>query len=194
MSGQCSLSPRLFCLCLAPLSSALRSLEGSWCESLEGSWCESLGKPVTHQLFIEDLKVYTKSKRSMGDVMEVVDRVSTAIGMRLGLRKCAVAHMVGRCITSADYVLSQDRTIASLSYENVYKYLGVKQVFRPALTTIKKRVTQTYHRRLRRIWGSELNARHKVNATNVWAVSVFRYFFFLKWSRRDLDALDRKIR
>ena len=50
-------------------------------------------------------------------------------------------------------------------------------------------------RRLRKIWSSELNSKHKVQATNVWAVSVFRYFFStLKWSRRDLELLDRKTR
>ena len=181
-----SLSPLLFCLCLAPLSHALRALDGYR--------SESIGGPITHQLFMDDLKVYASGQTAVEKTLDTVDRVSSAIGMRLGLRKCAVAHMVKRKVKSADYVLPEGRTIASFENGGVYKYLGVEQLFRPALAAVKQRVSRTYLKRLRKIWGSELNAKNKVNATNVWAVSVFRYFFFLKWSRRDLDALDRKTR
>ena len=61
---------------------------------------------------------------------------------------------------------------------NVYKYLGVKQIFQTALSETKMRITQTYVKRLWKIWGSELNERYKVNATNVWAVLIFQYLFF----------------
>ena len=60
--------------------------------------------------------------------------------------------------------------------------------------TIKQRIKRTYLDRLKRVWGSDLNAWLKLQATNVWAVSVFRYFFFLKWSRTELKLLDNRTR
>lgn len=42
---------------------------------------------LTHLLFMDDLKVYT---RAPGRALKVLDRVSRAVGMELGLQKCAV--------------------------------------------------------------------------------------------------------
>ena len=57
------------------------------------------------------------------------------------------------------------------------------------------RLSKTYVKRLRKIWSSYLNSKHKVQATNFWTVSIFRYFYsHLKWSRRDLELLDCKTR
>ena len=181
-----SLSSLLFCLCLAPLSHALRELKGYKCATAE--------VPITHQLFTDDLKVYSRGEKRLGEPLEVVDRTSAAIGMRLGLRKCAVTHMAKRRIRSANYFLSGDREVVSLNEGNVYKYLGVDKIFQPALSETKRRITQTYIKRLRKNMGSDLKVRHKVKATNVRAVSIFQYFIFLRWLRRDLDTPDRKTR
>ena len=63
------------------------------------------------------------------------------------------------------------------------------------LNTFQARPQKTYVKRLRKIWSSDLNSKHKVQATNVWAVSIFMYFYsHLKWSQRDLELLDRKTR
>ena len=57
------------------------------------------------------------------------------------------------------------------------------------------RLSKTYVKRLRKISSSYLNSKHKVQATNFWTVSIFRYFYsHLKWSRRDLELLDCKTR
>ena len=181
-----SLSPLLFCLCLAPLSYGLRKLEGYK--------CDSLGSKITHQLFMDDLKVCARGEESLDLALMVMDEVSTAIGMTLGLKKCAVAHMVRNRLVTLDYDLPEGRSIKSLEGGQYYKYLGVEQIFKPGLNEVKERVIKTYLRRLRKIWVSLLNGRNKVNATNVWAVSVFRYFFFLKWTMCELEALDRKTR
>ena len=71
---------------------------------------------------MDDLKIYTKNEKRLGAALEVVDRVSTAIGMKLGLRKCAIAHMSGRkVVKTADYALPDGGTIVSLADGNVYK-------------------------------------------------------------------------
>ena len=79
--------------------------------------------------------------------------------------------------------LSEDRTIPAASRDDPYKYLGIEQVIEPDLKTVKKKLVEKYVSRLRRIWSSDLNSKYKAQATNVWAVSIFRYFFgILKWT------------
>ena len=141
---------------------------------------------------MDDLKVYAKGKERLGATLEMVDRVSKAIGMKLGLRKCAV-HMSGQKLQTADYTLPDGGSIVSLTDGNADKYLGIQQIFQPDLKAVKKRIVRLYITWLRTIWRSELNAQHKITATNVWAVSVFQYFF-LKWMKRELEALDCKTR
>ena len=75
-----SFSSLLYCLSIAPISHALRKTEGYRVPYLD--------YPVTHQYYMDDLKVYAKSSKALGDTLTVVDRVSHAVGMELGLRKC----------------------------------------------------------------------------------------------------------
>ena len=103
-----ALSPLLFCLCLAPLLVELRKSAGYD--------CVALGSPVTHQLFMDNLKIYSQGRRELSSAVNVVERVSKAIGMEFGLRKCAVAHMVGQDIHVEDHILPEERVIGSLTH------------------------------------------------------------------------------
>ena len=81
-----TLSPLLFCLSTVPISHALREIMG-----FKVPYPDTL---VTHLFFTDDLKkVYAENQEVLGDTLKVVDRVSHAIGMELGLQKCAVAHI-----------------------------------------------------------------------------------------------------
>ena len=82
-----SLSPLLFCLCIAPLSHALYN--GTGYES------RFLARPLTHLLFMDDLKVFDESQENLQKKVKAVEDTSSAVGMELGLKKCAVAHIVG---------------------------------------------------------------------------------------------------
>ena len=77
-----ALSPLLFCLCVAPLSIGLRSVTG-----YSPKFTPS---PVTHQMFVDDLKVYASGENGLEESLKVVERVN-AIGMRVGAQKCATA-------------------------------------------------------------------------------------------------------
>ena len=96
-----SLSPLLFCLSIAPISHALRKSKGFS--------MPYLGSPVTHLFFMDDLKVYAKNAKQLGAKLQVVDRVSRAVGMELGLRKCATAHVSHGC-TWAGKIISWKRS------------------------------------------------------------------------------------
>ncbi len=179
-----SLSPLLYCLCIAPLSHALNS-------ETNGVACSS--ERITHLLFMDDLKVYAKNRTQLEHALDVVGRVSDAVGMELGLTKCAEAHMKnGRVETDEGGGTGLLRLAMK---EDPYTYLGITQVFDPDLATIRERLKKDFGRRMNGIWGSELNGLNKVKATNSWAVSIFRYFFAcLKWTHRELIKLDRDTR
>ena len=182
------LSPLLFCISIVPLSHALRSIDGYK--------SKSFGDRVTHLLLMDDLKVYARDERAMKKALSLVDRVSKAVGMELGLRKCAVANIKrGKLQEAGALALSDDRTVPAARKDDPYRYLGVEQVIEPALTTVKKKLVEKYMLRLWRIWSSDLNSKYKAQATNVWAVSIFKYFFgILKWTKADLTVLNRATR
>ena len=184
-----SLSPLLYVLSIAPISKALR--ESTWgFQVMQGPRASS--RSVTHLYFMDDLKVYASGADALATTLETVDRVSRAVGMELGLRKCAVAHVKGgKLVDKEDFLLPEERTIEQVARGGTYKYLGIEQLFKPDHKTVRARLYKTYAKRLRQIWSSSLNSKNKVHATNTWAVSLFRYFFTqVKWSDKALDDLD----
>ncbi len=77
----------LFCLSIAPLSSALRY-------GLGGVTFPGFKTCITHLLYMDDLKVYATGRRSLEHALSVMDRASKAVGMELGPAKCAEAHLL----------------------------------------------------------------------------------------------------
>ena len=125
---------------------------------------------MTHLLFMDDLKVYARDEWAMKKALSLVDRVSKAVGMELGLRKCAVASILRvKLQEGGALALSDDRTVPAASKDDPYSYLGIEQVIEPDLKTVKKKLVEKYMSRLRRIWSSDLNSKYKVQATNVWS-------------------------
>ena len=116
--------------------------------------------------------------------------MSRAVGMELGLRKCAVAHVKGgKLVGGEDFLLDEESKVEQVARGGTYRYLGIEQLFKPDHKAVRERLTKTYAKRLRQIWSSDLNSKHKVHATNTWAVAVFRYFFTqVKWPERALAA------
>ena len=75
-----SLSPLLFCISIAPISSVLAKTEG---------YIPLGASKVIHTFFMDDLKIYAEDESALNDSLKVVKEVSVAAGMNLGLEKCA---------------------------------------------------------------------------------------------------------
>ncbi len=59
-----------------------------------------------------------------------MEGVSRAMGMELGLKKCAVGHMVrGSAVMARGIPLEMEKEICELEEGGVYRYLGVAQRF-----------------------------------------------------------------
>ena len=82
-----ALSPLLFCLAILPLSHALKKQNGYRIRH------STVKASIIHMLYMDDLKPYAESPAALTDALSVVDRVASTVGMKLGLRKCRVAHV-----------------------------------------------------------------------------------------------------
>ena len=61
-------------------------------------------------MFVDDFKVYTKDREGLEKVVRLVEEVSGAMGMELGLRKCVVAHMTqGTIVMSGGIALKSGK-------------------------------------------------------------------------------------
>ena len=85
-----ALSPLLFCLAIAPMSTALNNFE--W----NKEYPLYRGTSITHLFYMDDLKLYAPDPKSLKRGLNLVYDVSDAIGMKLGLKKCAIAHLTAR--------------------------------------------------------------------------------------------------
>ena len=180
-----SLSPLLFTLAIAPLSHML-SRWGGFVSNYHPN-------PVTHTLFMDDLKIYTGGPGDLEATLTEVERVAEAVGMRLGIRKCGVAHLRnGRLVRMSVGVGVGAGTMEEIEPGAPYKYLGVEQIFTTHSREARARVRAEYLRRVIIVWSSPLGVQEKAAAHNSWAVAVVRYYYMplLEWYRRDLRALD----
>ena len=182
-----SLSPLLFCLCVSPLSLMLGKSQGFTSNYQL--------HPVTHLMFMDDLKVYEQSSEMLAATVLQVENLSNALGMTLGLNKCATANMVEGKVGTGGSISVASGEMTEVEYGGSYKYLGLSQLFLTSTTKTKTRVKREYFSRVRKTWESGLNSRNKVTMTNSWAVSVLRYFYgAMRWCGRDFIEIDRRTR
>ena len=179
-----SLSPLLFCLAISPISHVL--------QQTRGFQCSGLPRPMTHMFFVDDLKIYSVGKLELKGTLKVMAESSAVVGMSLGLRKCGVAHMVnGKLKECGGEMIEGTGEVEEVTETTMYRYLGIEQVFRPGQQAIRKKLRQKFTQRLRSIWTSSLSAKNKVEATNTWGISIFRYYFTtLWWPRTMLKQID----
>ncbi len=119
-----SLSPLLFCLSVAPLSWELR--KGKGFKSIHNP----PPLPVTHLMFMDDLKLYEESREELEEPIRKVEKLSEQVGMRLGLRKCAVAHVrEGRVVGGGPAKLDSGAAIAEIAGEETYGTLAYRSSY-----------------------------------------------------------------
>ena len=81
-----SLSPLVFALALIPLSLILRNAKAAY------EFSESKEK-INHLLFMDDLKLYSRSVKGLDSLVQKVRAFSEDIGMEFGIEKCAMLVM-----------------------------------------------------------------------------------------------------
>ena len=165
-----SLSPLLFCLALAPLSSLLKATTYGY---------DAQGKTISHLCYMDDLKTYAKSDSQQAGLLNTVKTFSNDIKMEFGLDKCAKATFKrGKLTETFDLQLDTDTCIKELDQENTYKYLGVDEGDGIQHAKMKEKVRKEYYRRVRMVLKIELNAANRFEAINTLAIPVVTYYRF----------------
>jgi hypothetical protein len=175
-------SPLLFCLTINPLSNILKRAQLGF---------KTLKTSISHLLYMDDLKAFTKNKEDMTRCENLIKRFSKDIKMSFGIEKCAVLHIEKGKVT--DSPLLSD--IPNLDVEDSYKYLGVVEASEILHDEIKAKTTKEFIRRTRAILKSHLTTSNTTQAINGFALPILRYGFgIIRWTKTELTKLDRKVR
>ena len=90
---------------------------------------------------MDDLKLYTKSKRALDSLIQTVQIFSKDIGMQLGIDKSAILVMKkGKIVQSDGTELPNEEVIKSLEEGQSHKYLGVLETDEVMVNEIKDKV------------------------------------------------------
>ena len=164
-----SLSPLVFVLALIPLSLTLRKAKAAY------EFSENKEK-INHLLFMDDLKLYSRSEKGLDSLVQTVRVFSEDIGMEFGIEKCAMLVMEkGKIVKSVGIELPDGKVIKSLQEGESYKYLGILEADKFLEERMKLNVSKEYIRRLRKVLKSKLNGGNLVHGVNASAVSLLRY-------------------
>jgi len=126
---------------------------------------------ISHLLYMDDLKLITKSEEELQKQTQTVKTFSDDIHMEFGLEKCAkIAFERGKLVYTQNLVIDVNREIQELEQRKTYKYLGIEESEGIQHQQVKERLKQKYSRRLRMILKSELNATNKITAIGALAV------------------------
>ena len=184
-----SLSPLLFVIVLIPLTHILRKASPG-CE-----FANSKDK-INNLLFMDDLKLYSKTEKTLDSLIQTARIFSNDIKMEFGIETCAILVLKrGKAVKSAGITLPDNREMRSLEENEEYKYLGMLQAEGIKQKELKEKVRNEYKRRVRKLLETKLNGQNIINGINTWAVSLLRYSApFLGWAKEEKQQLDRKTR
>ena len=182
------LSPLLFVLSVVLLYLTLKKVNTCY------KW-RKMEYRLNHLLFMDDLKLYTKSEEQATTLVRTVIVFNTDIGMEFGIKKCGILTMKRGKIVKGGGIKLPDGEVMKQVGQKGYTYLGIIELDKIKKTEMKEEITKEYKRRQRLILRSKLNRRKKVTAINTRAVAIFRYGAgIIQWKASELKDLDRKSR
>ena len=110
-----SLSPLVSMICIIPLTQILRKVKSAY--TLKN------GEKLNHVLFMDDLKIFAKSKREVNGLFSTVQILRNDIGMEFGIKKCGVLVLKRGKILSSEGVELPDVERNKETEKNRYEYL-----------------------------------------------------------------------
>ena len=153
------------------------------------------GIVISHLLYLDDLKLCSKSEQDMFTLVNTVRTFSDDIGMTFGFSKCATLVVNHGKVADCTDIELPEGTIEALPILSAYKYLGVLEAGEFQHKEVKSRVITTYKQRLRAILKSSLSGYNQILAVNSFAVPVIHYIGgIINWTAEDCMVLDRLTR
>lgn len=185
-----TLSPLLFCIALFPLSNILNL------DKKAGYQLHKQEQAINHMLYMDDLKIFSKSEADLAIQLRKVHEFSSSIGMKFGIEKCAKATILKGKVTCTEHIeLNTQEIIKNLEPGETYRYLGIDENPLIANEEMKNKIKKEYLRRARLILKSQLTGKNKIQALGNLAVPVVEYSFgIVTWTKQEIQELDRKTR
>ena len=151
---------------------------------------------MTHSLFVDDLKIYAKSKEKLTKVLSDTKSQMMDAGLLWREVKCAVLHLKRGKVVDKDGDIRLDEEITLKCLENQpYKFLGMPETDIHNTDKLMQLLIENISQRTNVIWTSSLSDFNKVLATNSFAMSLVNYFM---WSQiiniTDLRKIDAAVR
>jgi hypothetical protein len=171
-----SFSPLLFCLAMVPISHALNNTKCGY-KTASGK-LNKMQLTLSHQFYMDDLKLYADSADSLNKLLRTVETISSAISMKVNLKKCAIAHYVPKRLKTEEIKKDEpprDDDIQVLEGGLFYKYLGMDQEFNTKESFTWDRVKDRCIEKFKKIWVSDLTFRQKVDTHNSTIVPALTY-------------------
>ena len=177
----------MFVLTLIPLGFILRKVKASYelSESKEN---------INRLLFMDDLKLYSRSEKGLESLVQTVCVFGEDIGMAFCIKKCAMLVMEKeKIVKSVGIELPDSKVIKSLQEAESYKYLRILEVDKFLEEKMKLNASKEYIRRLRKVLKSKMNGGNLVRGDNTWVVSLLQYSpAFVSWRKSELHDIDRE--
>ena len=158
-----------------------------------------MGKPgkrdvkCTHSLFVDDLKVYQESHKTLKNVNKMIVQASNDTGACYGVAKYAeVVFERGNLVKGEDsQVLNEKMKIIDPGKYVIYKFLGVEQVDGIKKKEVCDRVREEISRRINIIIRTELHDKDLVKAINTKVIPVATYpMSVCKFTQSELTELE----
>ena len=151
---------------------------------------------VTHLWYMDDIKGYSDSFSNLCKMANLIETMSNDIGMEFGLSKCQCINMEkGKYKKTGDIVLHSGGVMKEVAKDGHYKYLGIEELDTIRHETVKEKVSKKFKSKLRKLLGSELNARNLFQAINESILPLITYSFgVVNWNEDELKGYDVQIR
>ena len=187
-----SYSPVEFCISEIPVCRLLQ--QSRWYRM---SPPENRDVSRTHDLFVDDLKVYQESHEILRDVNEVIVQASHDTGACYGVSKCAeIVFERGKMVKGKGLEILEERIKVIGPDENeICKFLGIEQADEIKTKKIFERVKGKVNKRVKILTNTELNDVNLVRAINTKVVPASVYSMnFCNFTDRELKELDKVIK
>ena len=138
--------PLLFVICMMPLTQILRNLKSAY--TLKN------GEKLNHLLFMNDLKIFAKSKREINGLVSTVKILSSDIEMKFGIKRFGVLVLKREKVVSSEGVEMPDGEIIKEVEKNGYRYLSILEYKKIKESKMKENFRKEYLSRTKLIMKS----------------------------------------
>jgi hypothetical protein len=141
----------LFFIALSPLTHKLNKAD---C----GYQVHGTGGKISHLLYMDDLKLLSRSEDNLENELQIVKAISKDITMNFGLEKCArICFKKGRVKSKIYRRNTFEKCIKEMDLREACKYLGIEESYDTEHKNEKEKLKKEYLR-FRLVLGTELSA------------------------------------